>query len=109
MLYPILDALADSGVHAIQAIDPIAGMDMRKAKDQVAGRCCLCGNIDPGLLFQGPPQRVFDKVRELLQTCKAGGGLIFGASNAVFGETPKENYLAMVQAWRQFGRFPDKG
>lgn len=104
LLYPILDAIADSGVDAIQAIDPVAGMDMKKAKGQVAGRCCLCGNIDCGLLLNGPPERVYAATRALL-TCKAGGGVMLGASNAVFQETPRENYLAMVQAWREHGRF----
>jgi uroporphyrinogen decarboxylase len=105
MLMPILDAIADSGVDAMQAVDPVAGMDMKKTKDAVAGRMCLCGNVDCGLLLNGPPQRVYDTTREVLTTCKAGGGLILGASNAVFTETPKENYLAMIHAWRDFGKF----
>ena len=50
-----LDAIAATSVDALQAVDPVAGMDMRMAKDAVAGRLCLCGNVDCGLLLRGAP------------------------------------------------------
>jgi uroporphyrinogen decarboxylase len=102
---PILADLADSGIPGLQGIDPIAGMDLPIAKQRVAGRCCLCGNIDPGLLLLGRPEEIYEKCRTLLDTGKAGGGLIFGSANAVFEQTPRENYLALVAAWREYGTF----
>ncbi len=104
-LMPCLETLAETELDAIQAIDPTAGMDMKMAKDAVKGRLCLCGNVDTGLLVSGTPQQIYEATRKLLETCKAGGGLILGASNAVYYETPAENYLAMNQAWREHGRF----
>jgi uroporphyrinogen decarboxylase len=104
-LAPVLDDLANSGIHALQAIDPVSGMDIRKAKAQVGDRLCLCGNVDSGLLVTGPAQNVYEQTRDLLIDCKAGGGLILGASNAVFHETPIENYAAMNRAWKEFGRY----
>jgi uroporphyrinogen decarboxylase len=100
-----LNDIAQTGIHALQAVDPIAGMDMRKAKDIVAGRLCLCGNVDCGLLVRGNPQQVFDATRNLLTTCKDSGGLVLGASNAVQAEVPPENYRAMIAAWKQFGQY----
>ena len=91
-----LDALADSGLHALQAIDPVAGMDIRSVKDQVAGRLCLCGNIDCGLLLTGTPAQVRAATRMVLANCASGGGFVLGASNAVQREAPPDNYRAAL-------------
>ena len=53
-LTQILDLLAASPLHALQAIDPIAGMDLAEAKQRVGDRLCLCGNVDCGVLHFGP-------------------------------------------------------
>lgn len=104
-LNPYLDAIADSGIDALQAVDPVAGMDMRAAKDRAGDRICLCGNIDCGLAVTGFPEEVFEAARDLLVTCKEGGGLVLGASNALQQEVPAENYLAVIEAWTQFGGY----
>lgn len=93
-----LDALADSGINALQAIDPVAGMDIRAVQRQVAGRLCLCGNIDCGLLLTGTSAQVNAATRDLLASCASGGGIVLGASNAVQPEVPPENYRALLAA-----------
>ncbi len=100
-----LQDIATSGLHALQAIDPVAGMSMRAAKDSVAGKLCLCGNIDCGLLLTATPDKVYAETSELLQQCKTGGGLVLGASNAVQPDVPVENYQAMIAAWKDYGRY----
>jgi uroporphyrinogen decarboxylase len=99
-----LDAIAATGLDALQAVDPVAGMEMSQAREIVGGRLCLCGNIDCGLLLTGRPEQVRQATRELLEMCKSGGGFVLGASNAVQREVPMKNYRAMIQAWKEFGR-----
>jgi uroporphyrinogen decarboxylase len=103
-----MDAIASTGLDAIQAIDPVSGMDMRKTKDIVGSRLCLCGNIDCGLLLRSRPDDVYQSTRNLLTTCKAEGGLVLGASNAVQPEVPMDNYRAMICAWKDFGQYETK-
>ncbi len=103
-LTPCLDALAATGLDALQAIDPCAGMEMRQTMDIVRGRLCLCGNIDCGLLLRGRPEDVHAATCKLLTACKADGGLVLGASNAVQPEVPMANYHAMIEAWRACGQ-----
>ncbi|MEK7475841.1 MAG: uroporphyrinogen decarboxylase family protein [Candidatus Coatesbacteria bacterium] len=103
-VHPIMDQLADSGIHALQAIDPVAGMDMKRAMVQARGRIALCGNLDCGLLLRGPADKVYDATASLLDTCKSGGRLILGASNTLFRETPVAHYDAMHRAWRDHGQ-----
>ena len=102
-LYPILDDLAAAGLDALQAIDPVAGMDIRKVRTRIGNRLCLCGNIDCGLLVAGTPEDVYRVTCALLRDCKADGAFVLGASNAVQQEVPPANYRALVRAWKDCG------
>lgn len=107
-LTPYLDAIADTNIDALQAVDPVAGMDMSRARQIVGDRLCLCGNVDCGLLLRGQPAQVYEATKKMLTTCKGGGGLVLGASNAVQPEVPVDNYRAMIQAWRDHGRYDEQ-
>lgn len=104
-VHPLLKDIADSGVHALQAIDPVAGMDIRKVKDEVGDRLCLCGNVDCGLLLTGNPEEVYESTRKVLQYCKQDGGFVLGASNAIVMETPIQHYYEVIRAWRDYGQY----
>ena len=102
---PLLDDIIGTGVHAMQAVDPVAGMDINEVKELVRDRLCLCGNVDCGLLVVGPPDEIYASTQRILQDCKPGGGLVLGASNAVVMETPIDHYREMIRAWRDYGRY----
>ncbi len=97
-----LDRIADTGVNALQAIDPVAGMDIRKAKQQVGNKLCVCGNIDVGKLITESPESIYNEVKWLLDFMKVKPGFVLGASNAVQKEIAINNYLALVEAKRDF-------
>ncbi|NLX04394.1 MAG: hypothetical protein GXY33_04540 [Phycisphaerae bacterium] len=101
----MIDQLAAGSLHAVQALDPTAGMDIVAVKQRVNGRLCLCGNIDLSLFHHGPPEAVYQQTRDVCLACKPGGGFALGASNAVFREVPIDNYLAMIEAWKEYGRY----
>jgi len=103
---PILEDLVTSGIHALQAIDPVAGMDIRKVKQQVKGRICICGNLDCGLLYLGPEEDIYIAARDLLVDLQLEGGYVFGASNAVQYETQLNHYFKMIEAWEKYGNVP---
>jgi uroporphyrinogen decarboxylase len=96
-----LELLSESGVNAIQSIDPVAGMDMEETLKRIQNRTCLCGNIDCGLLLTSSPEIVFQETKKLLKKVRNYPGFVLGASNAVQPEVPKENYLAMSDALKQ--------
>jgi len=100
-----LDDLAQTGISALQAIDPVAGMDIKKVKQRIGDRVCLCGNIDCGLFLTGTPEQVYEATVAILQDCKTGGGFVLGASNVIQSQAPKENILAMIEAWKQYGTY----
>jgi uroporphyrinogen decarboxylase len=95
-----LDRIAGTSLDALQAIDPVAGMDLLRSKEVVGDRLCLCGNVDCGLLVAGTPEEVYAATGDLLARWGTRAGLVLGASNAVQREVPIENYRAMVAAWK---------
>lgn len=104
-LMPCLPDIVASGVDALQAIDPVAGMDLATVKAAVGNRLCLCGNLDCGLLLTGTPEQNYEAARQRLLIGKPGGAFVLGASNAVQPDVPRENYEAIIAAWRDHGRY----
>ena len=93
-----LDKIVDTGVNAIQSIDPVAKMDIKEVKYKIGNKICLCGNIDIGKLITGSPSEIHIDVKDLVTFMHDKSGFVLGASNAIQQEVPLENYLALVQA-----------
>ena len=104
-----LDALAGTGLDALQAIDATAGMEIDRAREIVGSRLCLCGNVDCGLLLLGTPDKVQEATASLHKAQKPFGAFVLGASNAVQKEVPMENYRAMIAAWKDEGQYSGEG
>ncbi|MEA1997634.1 MAG: uroporphyrinogen decarboxylase family protein, partial [Gemmatimonadota bacterium] len=100
--WPVADSLfGDSGVHGYGEIDFGAGMRLGELRKRFP-RLTLFGNMDcGGALVFGTEQDVRKAARENLEET-GGTGHIFGASNEVLPETPKENYLAMLDEADRF-------
>lgn len=99
-----MERLIDCGIDAVQAIDPIAGMNMPEVLRKIDSRISACGNVDCGLLLMESPEIVYEKTYELLSECFDIGRFVLGASNAVQQEVPLENYLALNQARLDFNK-----
>ena len=98
-IMPLIEQAVETGVNALQALDPIAGITVAGLREKLCGRLCLCGNLDCGLMLSGTPEQVYASAADIIAQGK-GSPFVFGNSNAVVYETPKENYDAMLQAWR---------
>jgi uroporphyrinogen decarboxylase len=105
-LRPILEDLIACGIKAIQPIEP-KSMDITELKRDYGGRLCLVGNIDLGsTLVFGTPDDVQAEVRERIRTLALGGGYCVGSSNSVTNYVPLANFLAMLEATFEYGRYP---
>lgn len=98
-IMPLIEQAVETGVNALQALDPIAGITVAGLREKLGGRLCLCGNLDCGLMLSGTPEQVYASAADIIAQGK-GSPFVFGNSNAVVYETPKENYDAFVQAWK---------
>jgi uroporphyrinogen decarboxylase len=106
-LTPLIPALLEAGFDGIHPIQPQC-MDIAQAKRDFGKRTCLLGNIDCSfLLVYGSPDEVRQSVKETIAEAAPGGGYIISSSNSIHPGCKPENYLAMVEAAREYGRYPE--
>ena len=106
-IWPILDLMVEAGIDAIDPLEPIAQMDIGEVKRAYGDRIALCGNVDCGeLLSRGNPEQVVEAVKETIAKASPCGGHILASSNSIHPAVKPENYRAMIDAARQFGRYP---
>ena len=106
-LMKILDMIIETGIDGINPIDPIAGMNIQKIKKMYGNRVCIIGNIDCGdLLTNGTPEQVIKAVKMCIKTASPGGGHILSSSNSIHSGVKPENFLAMVEAAKKYGKYP---
>lgn len=103
MILDIIDGLLANGATALQGIDPVSGMDIRALQEKYSGVLTVCGNLDCGLFITEAPEIVYNQTADLIDKCKSGGSFVLGLSNAVQAEVSRENYLAMIEAWKYHG------
>ena len=105
-IMPIIDMIVDTGIDALNPIEPAAGMDIGEVKRRYGDRVCLVGNIDCGeLLCRGTPDMVREAVRLCIQAAAQGGGFMLSSSNSIHSSVKPENCDAMGKACREFGRY----
>lgn len=100
----LVDLYIETGAQCIQFGEELP---MQVAKEKLAGRMSLLGNMSPlGVLSTGTPEQVEEACRDLIQTAGAGGGFILSSSGSVNRATPMENLEAMLRAAEKYGRYP---
>jgi uroporphyrinogen decarboxylase len=105
-LWKIIDMIIDSGIDCLDPIDPQAGMDLGEVKTKYGDRVALKGNVDCAQLMTfGTPEEVFESTRETLRKGMPGGGFILSSSNSIHSAVKPENYAALMQAWREYGKY----
>ena len=95
---PILDQMAETGA-GILSLDQC--MDLGLAKEKIAGRCGIGGNLDPThVIFLGTPEKI---VEETARCLREGGkqGFILMTGCSVPPDTPIQNLRSMVEAARK--------
>ncbi len=106
-LWPIIDDIVDTGLDALDPLEPIAGMDIGKVKEQYGDRIAVAGNVDCGeLLSRGTPEEVVEAVKETIAKASPGGGHILASSNSIHPAVKPENYRTMVEAGKRYGQYP---
>ena len=105
-LWAVLPDLLACGLNALHPVEPKA-MDSRDLKERYGDRLCLLGNVEIGeTLTLGSPADVEAEVRERIRTLAPGGGYAVGSSNTIAHYVKLENFRALIQATRKYGRYP---
>jgi uroporphyrinogen decarboxylase len=105
-LTPIVPNLLEAGFDGIHPIQPQC-MDIAEIKKEFGARTCLLGNIDCSfLLVFGSEEEVRQNVKETIAQAAPNGGYIITSSNSIHPGCKPENYIAMVKAAKDFGKYP---
>jgi len=66
-IWSIIDMIVDTGVDAINPLEPVAGMDIEKVKKRYGDKVCLIGNIDCGyILSQAAVEEAIKNLKETI-------------------------------------------
>ena len=108
-LWQLLDMMIDAGIDGLNPIEPAAGMDIGRIKQKCGDRVCLVGNIDCGrLLSAGSVEEVESAVKDCILKASPGGGHILSSSNSIHSSVKPENFAAMIEAAKRYGKYPIK-
>jgi uroporphyrinogen decarboxylase len=106
-IMPIIDMILDTGISGLHPIDPNAGMDLGEIKEKYGHRVCLVGNVDCAYtLTWGTLEEVREDVKRCVRQAARGGGYICMSSNSIHSAVKTENYVEMVKAIRDYGKYP---
>ena len=103
----LVGEFVDAGLDILQSLQPAPMKnDFAKIKREFGRRLCLQGGIDiQDVLPHGSPADVRRHVRETAEILAPGGGYIFGTAHNIIPDVPTENILALVDAYKEFGRY----
>jgi uroporphyrinogen decarboxylase len=105
-LWKILDLLVATGIDGLHPIDPLAGMDLAEVREKYP-KLCLMGNVNCGAtLSWKSPEEVRQEVKECIRKAGPKSGYICMSSNSIHSGVRPENYVAMIKAIREFGKYP---
>ena len=105
-LWKIMDLLVDTGIDGLHPIDPYAGMDLAEVRAKYP-TLCLMGNVNCGATLSWKSiEEVRQEVKECIKKAGYGGGYICMSSNTIHSGVKPENYIAMVKAIREYGKYP---
>jgi len=102
--------LGESGVDGYHAIEPRAGMDIARLKQEYGDRVCLLGNVDCAhTLVFGSVKDVVAETKRCIQAASPGGGHVLSSSNSIHAGVRLCNFLAMIEAGKRYGSQPSWG
>jgi uroporphyrinogen decarboxylase len=106
-IMPLVEMILSTGINGLHPIDPNGGMNLLHMKKEFGHRVCLLGNVDCSYtLSWGTVQEVRAEVKKCIRDAAAGGGYICTSSNSIHSAVKPENYIAMVEAIREYGQYP---
>lgn len=105
-IYLFLDKFVEWGFDGLLTLEPTAGMDLAKVREQVGHKLVLVGNLDVSyLLVRGTRQEVEDAVKNSIKSAAKGGGYILSQSHTHRSVDPVRLEW-MIEAAHKYGKYP---
>jgi uroporphyrinogen decarboxylase len=111
-IYPLIPDFIDMGVRILHPVQTSAqDMDPQRLKQQFGRDIVLWGGgCDIQTVLQtATSAEVTEEIQRKISKLAPGGGFVFTTTHCIQPDTPLENILAMVQAYKRFGYYPQLG
>lgn len=104
---PLIPLMIERGLDVLQSLQPeAADMAPRILKAEFGERLSFHGGISvQRTLPFGTPQDVAAEVKDRVEALSTGGGYILCTSHNIQADAPVANVLALLQAYRDYGRY----
>jgi len=105
-IYQLLDKFIEWGFDGIITMEPTAGMDLGKVREQVGHKLVLIGNLDVSyLMVRGTQQEIEDAVKKAIKAAAKGGGYILSTCHShLYVDATRLKW--MVDAAIKYGKYP---
>jgi hypothetical protein len=105
-IYALLDKFIEWGFDGIITMEPTAGMELGRVREQVGHKLVLIGNLDVSyLMVKGTQQEMEDAVKKAIRDASKGGGYILSTSHSHPAVDPIR-LKWMVDAAHKYGKYP---
>ena len=102
----IMDQLVGTGVDCLGPLEPVPGMELDLILKRYPGKIAVMGNINVDLLSRGSEDDVVNATKRALLTVSSIGPHVMSSANTIASSVKPENFLAMVNTTKEFGRYP---
>ncbi len=102
----LLPDMVDAGLNCIQALEPTAGVDLARLKEDLGDRISFMGGMDSSRVLNfGTPQEIEEDVKKCVKAAAKGGGYFAGPSHNILS-VPWQNVLALRAAIEKYRKYP---
>ncbi|HID11310.1 MAG TPA: hypothetical protein EYP17_08435 [Candidatus Latescibacteria bacterium] len=104
---PLIPLMLERGLDVLQSLQPEASdMDPWALKAEFEERLSFQGGISvQRTLPFGTPEEVKREVRDRIEALAPGGGYILGTAHNIQADVPLDNFKALLEAYREYGRY----
>jgi uroporphyrinogen decarboxylase len=103
----IIPDLIELGFDGIHSLEPNAGVDIGKVKEQYGDKLVLLGNIDVTyILSHASTYEVELAVKECIRKAAPGSGFCLGSCTEILPSAKPENVIAMFKTNQKYGKYP---
>ena len=104
---PLIPLMIERGLDVLQSLQPEASdMDPRALKREFGDRLAFHGGISIQQTMPfGTPEDVRNEVKDRIEALAPGGGYILCTAHNIQADTPVENAIALLQAYKDYGYY----
>lgn len=107
-IIPLVPIYRELKFDILWLLDPVKGEpDLVRLKKEIGDMLCFLGGVNSAITIgRGSVEDVKNATLNAIRILGPGGGLILSASPSIYEDAPWENVMAMIETWREHGKYP---